>query len=169
MTKRAPGKFARVPRDLYSTPWRAVPFLMPHVSYRIFAEPCSGDGELIKHLTSCDMQCHYHGDIRYGQDALNWLPNGDIPQIITNPPWSWVLLKPLLEHFIFECRVPTWLLLDADIAHNVRMHSYMNRCFKIVSVGRLKWIPDSKHQGLDNAAWYGFDHKHIGWPTFVPR
>jgi hypothetical protein len=169
MGKRSPGKFARNPRDLYSTPWKAVPYLMPHVTERVFAEPCEGEGALIKHLESCELQCRYHGDIADGKDALDWLPGADIAQIITNPPWSWVLLKPLLEHFIFNCRVPVWLLLDADLMHNVRMHRFMNRCFKIVSVGRVKWIEDSEHQGLDNIAWYGFNHKHIGYPVFVPR
>jgi len=26
----------------------------------------------------------------------------------------------------------------------------------IVSVGRVKWIPDSKHTGKDNVCWYLF-------------
>jgi len=169
MTKRAPGKFARVPRDLYDTPQKAVPFVAAHLGRGTFAEPCAGNGHLQSWLVDLHLECGYSGDIRNGADALDWLPAPNIEQIITNPPWSWPLLKPLLEHFIFNCRIPVWLLLDADVAHNIRMHSYMNRCFKIVSVGRLKWIPDTPHQGLDNAAWYGFNHKHIGYPVFVPR
>ena len=30
---------------------------------------------------------------------------------------------------------------------------------KIVSVGRIKWIPDTKSTGKDNCCWYLFDRK----------
>ena len=169
MSKRAPGQFARRPRDLYDTPQKAVPFVAAHLGRGPFAEPCAGNGHLQSWLVDLQLLCGYSGDIARGQDALDWLPSVDIEQIITNPPWSWTLLQPLLEHFIFICRRPTWLLLDADMMHNIRMHTFMNRCFKIVSVGRLKWVPDSAHQSLDNFAWYGFNHKNVGYPQFVPR
>ena len=36
---------------------------------------------------------------------------------------------------------------------------YMHRCEKIVSVGRVKWIPGSKMTGKDNCCWYLFDRE----------
>ena len=162
MTKRASGKFARTPRDLYSTPWRAVPVLIPHLDLSVpFAEPCAGERKLVEHLMRFHLRCAYEGDIAEGRDALAWQPSDHVGQIISNPPWSWELLRPLLDHFI-ATGLPVWLLLDADLMHNVRMRPFMARCFKVVSVGRLKWIPDSPHQGFDNAAWYGFRADHVG-------
>jgi hypothetical protein len=51
---------------------------------------------------------------------------------------------------------PTWLLLDADWAHTKQAIPYLERCRKIVSVGRVRWIPDSKMTGKDNCAFYLF-------------
>ena len=51
---------------------------------------------------------------------------------------------------------PTWLLFDADWAHTKQARPYLKYCDKIVSVGRVKWIPDSKMTGKDNCAWYLF-------------
>lgn len=169
MTKRAPGKFARNPRDLYSTPFKAVPFLIPHIDRDVpYAEPMAGEWKLVGHLMRFHLHCGYAGDIGEGRDALEWQPSEGVGQIISNPPWTWALLKPLLAHLI-ATGLPVWLLLDADLMHNVRMRPFMDQCFRIVSVGRLKWIPDSAHQGLDNAAWYGFRADAVGYPQFVPR
>jgi hypothetical protein len=52
---------------------------------------------------------------------------------------------------------PTWLLFDADWMHTRQSAPFMPRLRKIVSVGRVKWIPDSKMTGKDNCAWYLFD------------
>lgn len=168
MTKRAPGKFVRSPRDLYDTPYRAVVPLIPHLESQDFAEPCSGRGELMLHLEAFGLRCRYEGDIAKGQDALNWTPDASVKVIVTNPPWTWELLQPLIAHFI-ATGLPVWLLLDADLMHNVRMRPFMRRCFKVVSVGRLRWIPGTPHQGLDNASWYGFRADHEGYSQFVPR
>jgi hypothetical protein len=75
--------------------------------------------------------------------------------IITNPPWDRKILHPMIEHF--SSMRPTWLLFDADWMHTKQSTPYMDYCQKIVPVGRVKWIPDSKMTGKDNAAWYLFD------------
>ena len=52
--------FARVERDFYPTPFAAVPPLMPHLhGIRTFAEPCCGDGALVKHLEAFGLRCVY--------------------------------------------------------------------------------------------------------------
>jgi hypothetical protein len=86
---------------------------------------------------------------------------------ITNPPWRWDLLEPIVLHL--SSQKPTWLLLAADIMHNVRSATIMNRCAKVVPIGRLKWIPGSKHGGMDNAVWMNFVPGHKGGPRFSPR
>ena len=59
---------------------------MPHLrGMHIFAEPCAGDGALVRHLKLCGLRCVYAGDLADGQDALA-VPRFDAP-VITNPPW----------------------------------------------------------------------------------
>jgi hypothetical protein len=50
----------------------------------------------------------------------------------------------------------TWLLFDADWAHTKQSVDFLPRLRTIVSVGRVKWIEDSKGVGFDNCAWYRF-------------
>ena len=72
--------------------------------------------------------------------------------IIGNPPYTKSVLLPMIDHFI--SLKPTWLLLPADLMHNVYFAPYMENCSKVVSVGRLKWFKDSKHTSTDNFCWY---------------
>jgi hypothetical protein len=66
---------------------------------------------------------------------------------------------------------PTWLLLPADICHNkyFQTSGLADRCQKIVSVGRVRWIPDSPRPGKDNCAWMLFDKRHSGKTEFYAR
>ena len=50
-----------------------VPFLRAG-GIRTFAEPCAGNGDLVRHLESFGLRCVYQGDIRTGQDALMTRP-----------------------------------------------------------------------------------------------
>ena len=71
MGKRS--NFERREADFYPTPRAAVVPLVPHLrrgGIRTFAEPCAGDGALVRHLESFGLRCVYSGDIRNGQDAL---------------------------------------------------------------------------------------------------
>jgi lysophospholipase L1-like esterase len=89
-------------------------------------------------------------------------------RFITNPPWNRAQLHALIPHL---ARIaPTWLLFDADWAHteqaagrravNGEKRDLLALCHKIVSVGRVKWFEGSRHDGLDNAAWFLFDAHH---------
>ena len=78
---------------------------------------------------------------------------------ITNPPWSRDVLHQLISH-LSDLR-PTWLLLDSDWMHTKQATPYLRFCRKIVSVGRVKWIPDSPNTGKDNCAWYLFDQDSV--------
>jgi hypothetical protein len=69
MGKRS--SFERREADFYPTPRAAVLPLIPYLrGIRTFAEPCCGDGALVRHLESFGLRCVYAGDIRSGQDAL---------------------------------------------------------------------------------------------------
>lgn len=70
-------------------------------------------------------------------------------------PWDRKLLHPMIERF--TSLRPTWMLFDADWVHTKQASPYMPLLRKIVSVGRVKWIPDSKMTGKDNCSWMLFD------------
>ena len=115
MGKRS--NFERREADFYPTPRAAVVPLIPYLrGIRTFAEPCAGDGDLVRHLEEFGLRCVYAGDIRSGQDALALDHYGAADAIITNPPWSRDLMHGLIAHF--QNIAPTWLLLDADWAHD---------------------------------------------------
>jgi hypothetical protein len=173
--------FERRPQDAYDTPPQAVVPLVPHLPEQfVFYEPCAGKADLYKHLMAIDdtddgplVGCSAMIDIvpRHPWvlpgDALECgVPDGTT-HIITNPPWTRSILHPMIEHFS-DMR-PTWLLFDADWMHTKQAAPYLWRLRKIVSVGRVKWIPDSPHTGKDNVCWYLFDAHSAGPTEFVGR
>lgn len=158
--------FARVPRDFYPTPYEAVVPLLPHLQPGTrFYEPCCGKGDLIVHLARHDHVCVGSSDI--GLDARTATYPTRAWTFITNPPWDRAILHPIIANL--SDQLPTWLLFDADWMHTQQSAKFMPRLRKIVSVGRVKWIPDSKMTGKDNAAWYLFDRLSRSAPEFFGR
>lgn len=169
--------FERIPRDFYPTPAEAVRPLLPHLAPgHSFAEPCAGDGALIRHLEAAGHRCGYAADIEPRapgikkadaleatamQFGLGW------GIIITNPPWDRKVLHPLIVHL--SDLAPTWLLFDADWVHTRQAAPYLPRLRKIVSVGRVKWIADSPFTGKDNCAWHLFDKPGAAPAVFIGR
>lgn len=165
--------FNRRERDFYPTPREAVDPLLPHISHlEGFMEPCAGDGSLIQHLERFKHVCLYASDIEPRAPKINRLDVMDYPALqtiknnyddlafITNPPWPALGQSgdPTIAMALRLSDIaPTWFLLSADFAHNKYFERLAKRCIKIVSVGRVKWIPDSPHTGKDNCAWYLFD------------
>lgn len=171
MGKRS--SFERVPRDFYPTPYEAVAPLLPHLPPQSrFCEPCAGNGALIDHLTAVGHVCAAGWDIEpqrddiAEKDALEWVI-GNIDFFITNPPWDRRILHPLIDHLSAD--YPTWLLFDADWMHTRQSAPFMPFLRKIVSVGRVKWIPDSPFTGKDNCCWYLFDQSSDAPAQFVGR
>jgi hypothetical protein len=168
--------FKRVERDFYPTPMAAVVPLIPHLpAGASYVEPCAGDGTLVRHLERFEMECLIACDVEPKDgfisqfDALKFqVPIGiGCDYIITNPPWDRKILHPMIEHF--SAMRPTWLLFDADWVHTKQSAPFMPYLRKIVSVGRVKWIPDSKMTGKDNCAWYLFDQSSTGPVQFHGR
>lgn len=159
MGKRS--SFERVPRDLYPTPAEAVAPLLPHLpESTTFIEPCAGDGALIDHLKRAGHVCSWAVDIEPLRRDIQRADAREIQAFnadfyITNPPWERTLLHELIGHL--SAQLPTWLLFDADWMHTKQAAPYLRWLKAIVSVGRVKWIPDSKMTGKDNCCWYLFN------------
>lgn len=162
--------FERRKNDAYQTPPSAVLPLIPFLrGIRTFAEPCVGEGRLVAALESNGLSCAFAGDIENGFNAITSLSLevGKFDAIITNPPWTRELLHPMIERF--QRIAATWLLFDADWVHTKQAVPFLDQCSHIVSVGRVKWIEDSKFTGKDNAAWHRFHVQHTGGPRFYAR
>jgi hypothetical protein len=165
--------FDRIPRDFYPTPAEAVAPLLPHLPADFsFVEPCAGAGDLVRHIEGPGRRCIWAFDIEPQSDDVrvsdafnmrlfNW---GPPDLIITNPPWDRSVLHPMIAHF--SAQRPTWLLFDADWMHTRQSAPFMPWLRKVVSVGRVKWIPGSKMTGKDNCAWYNFD-QHVEGPAVL--
>jgi hypothetical protein len=174
------GKRSDFPRreaDFYPTPRKAVLPLIPYLrrdGIRTFAEPCCGKGDLVRHLESFGLRCVHQGDLATGQDALaiqRYVGNPDAG--ITNPPFKYPedpkrstrLLFDLIRHFL-DLDVPFWLLLPHDWSANKGSAPHLRHCSDIVPIGRVKWIPDSEHNGgFENSAWYRFEAQHTAGPV----
>lgn len=163
--------FPRRKHDAYDTPYSAVLPLLPHLhGVSTFAEPCAGQGYLVGHLQRHGLACAYEGDIQTGHDALDYPFNencGVFNAIITNPPWTRELLHPMIT--LFQRIAPTWLLFDSDWAYTGQAEPFLANCSHIVTVGRVKWIEDSKHNSKDNASWYRFHNQHTEGPRFIGK
>lgn len=157
MSKRADGKFARVPRDFYMTPRAAVLPLVPYLraaGVRTFVEPCAGAGDLVRHLESFDFVCTEYGDIDMGRDALLWthldIVTADV--CVTNTPWEHDLMAAIMERF--ACLLPSWFLISIDwLATRQAARLLAEYATDVVPIGRLKWVPGSAHTGFDNCVW----------------
>ena len=166
--------FERVPRDFYPTPEAAFLPLLPHLSDAVsYIEPCAGDGRLIGHMKKhgLEVDAAYDIDSDFGYPVADATADdyGDVDGkvFLTNPPWDRKLLHPIIDNLTNQA--PAWLLFDADWMHTKQSIPFMTYCKTIVSVGRVKWIEDSKMTGKDNCAWYLFDKDYCGSTIFHGR
>lgn len=175
MGKRSPD-FDKKPRDYYPTIDPSAVEALEHHLYQTsyFVEPCAGKGDLIGQLEKYGFKCLGAYDIEPQNSLIQEfncldLTKNDLREsdcLVTNPPFTWTILQPIMDHLINL--LPTWLLLPADVMHNVRMAPYMKKCVKIVSIGRMFWT-DNKVKGVDNYCWFLFNKDHIGPTEFIGR
>jgi hypothetical protein len=171
MGKRS--SFERIPRDFYPTPAEAVTPLLRHLTAPVrFCEPCAGDGRLVDHLTAAGHVCAAAWDIEPQRDDIDRQDAtqrqiGNVECFITNPPWHRPTLHQIIDNLARQA--PTWLLFDADWMHTKQAMPYLPMLRKIVSVGRVKWIPDSPFTGKDNCCWHLFDAWSRAPAMFVGR
>lgn len=178
MGKRS--NFARVEGDCYDTPLAAVKPLLPWLAPKTrFIDPCAGAGDLVEHLIDAGHVFVSGSDIAPRNDyvrEVNLLTADrrtfkpeQFDCFITNLPWDRKLLHPMIEHLRSFGR-PLWTLIDANWMFTAQAAPYLAYCSKIITVGRVKWIPDSPMTGKDDAAWFRF----LPVPTtmmtqFVPK
>jgi len=172
MGKRS--NFARNERDFYPTPEAAVLPLLAHLDPRdSFVEPCAGNGALVIALSKMGFKCveafdiyPMHKSVIHGDATRDVTPYGcDV--YITNPPWDRKALHPIIRNL--AAHRPCWLLFDADWMHTKQATEFLPWLVKVVSVGRVKWIPDSKMTGKDNCCWYLFDANNTQQTQFYGR
>ncbi len=191
MGKRTTGTYPRRESDFYPTPPETTAKVIPHLDNRvkIIAEPMCGDGAIVEVFVEAGYFTSYVADITPRGHALNYdhiqtkdvfettaEDFDDVDVIVSNPPWpspkhhnpsdrapvgagqpTVAIIKHLIQ---FK---PCWMLLSADFMHNQYFGALAPYCRKIVSVGRVKWIPDSKAVGMDNACWYFFETTIEEW------
>jgi hypothetical protein len=143
---------------------RAVAVLLPHLHRRTrFIEPCAGKGDLVRQLVAAGHWCSAAFDIApradgiEQQDAITWHNPGNRweSQIITNPPFDWPVVSAMLANWADQVAF-SWLLLEASFMHTQRAGALMQRCRKIVTIGRLKWAAESEHSSTKDYCWYQF-------------
>lgn len=84
--------FERVERDFHPTPYEAVVPLLPYLTMiGSFAEPCAGDGALIRHLERHGFHCGWSSDIEPERKsifsvAMKKLPLQNFAGIVTSLP-----------------------------------------------------------------------------------
>jgi hypothetical protein len=156
--------FVKNPRDFYETPLQAVIPLLPYLPKTFeFSQPCAGSGQLVDHLEKHGGHCLWKSDIyplRPDIQPIDFFSIASFPApVIENPPWDRKFLHPMIDRLLELSDDYFWLLFDADWIHTKQSAAYMKYCSDIVSVGRVKWIPDSKMTGKDNCCWYRFSAK----------
>jgi hypothetical protein len=166
MGKRS--QFPRIERDNYETPAPAVEPLLPHLkSATRFVEPCCGAGILAGHLKRAGHVLVGAFDLPVDATSNFYdIPPGVV--FITNPPlWGRRDLFQIIRNL--SDQAPTWLLMSGDWLFNASSGPFMPRARVVVAIGRVKWIPDSKFTGKDNAAWFKFTRPSDEPTIFIGR
>ena len=152
MGKRS--NFERRKNDFYPTPYEAILPLLQHLQPGTrYIEPCVGAHDLCNHLSLHNHVCIASYDLPTDATTQQYNLSG-AGVFITNPPWTRQLLHPMIDNL--RQQLPTWLLFDASWMHTKQAGPYLPYCEKIVSIGRVKWIPESTHSGKDDSSWYLF-------------
>tara|TARA_R110002111_G_scaffold64884_6_gene106547 strand:- start:389 stop:949 length:561 start_codon:yes stop_codon:yes gene_type:complete len=157
--------FDRIPKEKYYTfdPRAYVPVRHIFQDIKTYIEPCAGGGDMMEHLAAMGLKCVFAGDtdpehpqiIKASYDTISKATLKRAEYIITNPPW----MRPLMHPFIQWCidsGKPAWLLIDSNWASTKQARPYLTHCSDVVVIGRLKWIPGSKHSSVDDCAWFRF-------------
>ena len=169
MTKRKRSAFRRLEHDLYDTPAEAVWELLKELEDPTrFVEPCVGNGSLVGHLKRAGHVLVGAYDLPDDARVKRYdLPAG--AEFITNPPyWGQPRdLHPLIANL--SSQAPTWLLMASDWLINEGSAAMMPRLRRVVAVGRVKWMPDTKFTGFDNAVWCRFGLPRDEEPRFINR
>ena len=147
--------FPRFPQDKYDTPLEAVMPLLEHLKpHTQFIEPCAGDGYLIGHLKRAEHVCIGAYDLPSHDARVTRYAVEGADAFISNTPWRVDIMHPIIANL--SDQAPAWLLLYSDWLFTKQAIPFLPRLRDVVAIGRVRWIPDSKHDGKDNACWCQF-------------
>jgi predicted RNA methylase len=149
---------------------------------RTFVEPCAGNGSLVKMLENVGLECVGAFDMEPQDSSIYKKEVSELDShnythadiVITNPPFSWTMLKPILEKLL-ESNLPVCLLLPASFMHNLRSAQFMKYCSHVFSIGRLFWVVDGGQpemkgiKGKEDFCWYVFDKRNKETTRFYDR
>ena len=157
------------PKDFWRTPLSALMPLVPHLPPATrFVEPCAGDGAISNGLGLLGHVCEFAFDIEPRAPGIVALDATYVPVdgklVITNPPFRWSLLRPLLDHWIGSC--DAWLLLPWDMTCNARFSPYAQHVDRMLPIGRVSWL-DNGQGGFENYGWFHFTTARQG--LILPR
>ena len=145
------------PKNFWPTPFSAAAplarALPPATQYQ---ELCGGDGRLIGSLFAFGHVCVHAVDLE-PRSSMVGLGDGRFAlpgvTIVTNPPFAWELLQPLLDAWVG--RNETWLLLPWDMTCNLTMNQYARHIDRQLPLGRVSWLDNGKG-GFENYGWFRF-------------
>jgi hypothetical protein len=177
MGKRS--NFARKELDTYDTPNAAVAPLLPHLPPKTrFIDPCAGAGDLVEHLLDAGHVFNAGYDLQPRADYIRQcnllaadrrtFKTKDLDAFITNLPWERKLLHPMIAHLRSFDR-PLWTLIDANWMFTAQAEPFLRYCSKIVTVGRVRWIPGSTMTGKDDCAWFLFEPEPVMFTQFIGK
>jgi len=152
------------PKDYWVTPLTALTSLLPHLTPATrFVEPCAGNGAISSGLALYGHVCTMAYDIEPRAPGMIALEatcvSVDGQLLITNPPFRWSLLEPLLDHWVGACEV--WLLLPWDMTCNARFSPYAAYIDQMVPIGRVSWMQNGQG-GFENYGWFHFNTDPMG-------
>jgi hypothetical protein len=171
------SSFERIERDCYDTPVEAVEPLLPFLHGQVpFVEPCAGAGALMHHLERVGHIPLFVSDV---EPRASWVTRKNVLDLdhrdlftathfVTNPPWRRDILHKLIAH-LRSLGLPAWLLIDANWMFTAQAAPYLKYCATIVTIGRVKWIPDSTMTGKDDACWFLFKPEPVIRTTFIGK
>ena len=155
MSKRRPGLPPR-DRDDWPTPWPAVVPLLRLLEPRTkFVEPCCGAGELVRHLERAGHVCAGTYDLPIDARTTSYAIEPDA-LFVTNLPWRRQFGMNDIIINLSDHR-PLWGLVYADWLFTLRAAPLLPRLRTVAAIGRVKWIPNSEHSGMENTCWCLFD------------
>jgi hypothetical protein len=148
--------FPRRERDDYPTPWPAVVPLLPRLKPGTkFVEPCCGAGDLVGHLERAGHACVAASDLPVDARTASYATEPGA-LFITNLPWRRQFgMNDIIINLSDQRRL--WGLVYADWLFTSRATPCLPRLRAVAVVGRVKWIPATKHVGFENCCWCLFD------------
>lgn len=144
-----------------------------------YVEPFAGNGDLVNQIDKY-ATCVYACDIEPQNENIHKKDAFDITEedlkklkadcIITNTPWNREIFHKAIEHFTPKVRC-CWFLIDAPWIFTKQAAPYIERYVTdIVTIGRMKWIPNTNMSSKDDSVWIKTcDIKNIVCPNFWTR